>query len=114
MLRLNVITSPRYQSFTFLKLHQVQDLPNDVEVYTGSLLAMQVIPLGFDDDLLKAIQEALPTDRNIGEYFTNLCNPNLRHKDDVQEFLEPFSMQLDNLILYKGSLYIHDNDDLMP
>jgi hypothetical protein len=105
------ITLGKKHEFAFLKPHQVHDLSNNTEVYTGSLSAMQVIPLGIDDDLSKAIQEALPADRNIGEYLENLRNPDLPREEDVQEFLEPFSMQ-DNLVLYEGLVYIPDNDDL--
>jgi Integrase zinc binding domain len=72
---------------------------------------MQVIPLGVDDDLSKAIQDALPADCNIGEYLPKLRNPDLPREEDVQEFLEPFSMQ-DNLVLYEGLVYIPDNNDL--
>jgi hypothetical protein len=100
-------TLGKKHEFAFLKPHQV----HDTEVYAGSLSAMQVIPLGVDDDLSKAIQDALPADRNIGEYLENLRNPDLPREEDVQEFLEPFSMQ-DNLVLYEGLVYIPDNDDL--
>jgi Integrase zinc binding domain len=72
---------------------------------------MEVIHLGIDDDLAKAIQEALPTDRNIGEYLENLRNPDLPRGDDIEEFLEPFSMR-DNLVLREGLVYIPENDDL--
>jgi Integrase zinc binding domain len=72
---------------------------------------MQVIPLGVDEDLSKAIQEALPADRNTGEYLENLRNPDLPPEEDVQEFLEPFSMQ-DNLVVYEELVYIPYNEDL--
>jgi hypothetical protein len=93
--------------FTFLKPHQVKDLESN----TYSVSAMEVIPLGIDNDLAKAIQEALPTDRNIGEYLENLRNPDLPREEDVQEYLEPFSMQ-DNLVLREGLVYIPENDNL--
>ena len=72
---------------------------------------MQRVPLDVDVDLAKAIQEALPTDPNIGEYLEILRNPELPREEDVQEFLEPFSMQ-DNLVLYDGLVYIPENDAL--
>ena len=72
---------------------------------------MQVIPLDVDEDLAKAIQEALPRDRNISEYLENLRNPELPREDDVREFLEPFSMRED-LVLFNGLIYIPENDDI--
>ena len=72
---------------------------------------MQQVPLGIDVNLVKAIQEALPTDPNIGEYLENLRNPELPREEDVKEFLEPFSMQ-NNLVLYDGLVYIPENDAL--
>jgi Integrase zinc binding domain/Chromo (CHRromatin Organisation MOdifier) domain/Integrase core domain len=72
---------------------------------------MEVIPLGIDEDLAKAIQEALPMDPNIGEYLENIRNPDLPREDDVQEFLRPFSMR-DNLVLREGLVYIPENDNL--
>jgi Integrase zinc binding domain/RNase H-like domain found in reverse transcriptase len=101
------VTLPKKHEFAVLKPHQVKDFESN----TYFVSAMEVIPLGIDDDLAKAIQEALPTDRNIGEYLENLCNPDLPREDDVQEYLEPFSMQ-DNLVLCEGLIYIPENDDL--
>jgi Integrase zinc binding domain len=72
---------------------------------------MELIPLGIDEDLAKAIQDSLPTDPNIGEYFENLRNPELPREDDVQEFLRPFSMR-DNLVLREGLVYIPEDDNL--
>ena len=72
---------------------------------------MQVIPLDVDEDLAKAIQEALPRDRNISEYLENLRNPELPREDDVREFLEPFSMRED-LVLFKGLIYIPKDNDI--
>ena len=104
-------TLAKKHEFAFLKPHQVKDLSKDTEIYTGSLSAMQVIPLSIDTDLAKAIQGALPTDPTVGEYLENLRNPELPREEDVQGFLEPFSMR-DNLVLYKGLIYIPENDDL--
>jgi RNase H-like domain found in reverse transcriptase/Reverse transcriptase (RNA-dependent DNA polymerase)/Integrase zinc binding domain/Chromo (CHRromatin Organisation MOdifier) domain len=105
-------TLTKKHEFAFLKPSQVKDFPTkNEEVYTSSLAAMQVIPLNVDDDLAKAIQEALPEDRNIGEYLENLRDPDLPREDDVREFLEPFSMRED-LVLYNGLIYIPENDDI--
>jgi hypothetical protein len=95
----------------FLKPHQVKGLETNNEVHTYSLSAMEMIPLGIDDDLAKAIQEALPMDPNIGEYFENILNPDLPREDDTQEFLELFNMQ-DNLVLHGRLVYILENDGL--
>ena len=53
---------------------------------------MEVAPLGIDEDLAQAIRSALPRDRNISEYLEQLKNPELSRTDDVQEYLERFSM----------------------
>ena len=56
-------TLAKKHQFAFLKPSQVKDFPTkNEEVYTSSLAAMQVIPLDVDEDLAKAIQEALPRD----------------------------------------------------
>jgi hypothetical protein len=104
-------TLGKKHEFAFLKPHQVKDFENNNEVYTCSASAMEVIPLGIDEDLAKAIQEALPTDPNIGEYLENLRNPDLPREDDVQEFLRPFSIR-DDLVLREGLVYIPENDNL--
>ena len=60
--------------------------------FVSSLSAMEVAPLGIDEDLAQAIRSALPRDRNISEYLEQLKNPELSRTDDVQEYLERFSM----------------------
>jgi hypothetical protein len=70
---------------------------------------MEVAPLGIDDDLAKAIRSALPHDRNIGEYLEQLKNPQLPCTDDVQEYLDPFSIQED-LVLRDGLVYVPEDD----
>jgi RNase H-like domain found in reverse transcriptase len=54
-----------YEFSVFLKSHQVKDFESNNEVYSYSVSAMELIPLGIDEDLAKAIQDALPTDPNI-------------------------------------------------
>ena len=104
-------TLTKKHEFTFLKPHQVKVLETNNDVYTYSVSAVEMIPLEIDEDLAKAIKEALPMDPNIGEYLENLLDPDLPREDDTQEFLEPFSMQ-DNLVLRRGLVYIPEKDDL--
>ena len=54
---------------------------------------------------------ALPTDPNIRLYLTNLQHPTLPRNEDVELYLEPYSM-CDDLILRDGLIYIPNENEL--
>ena len=57
------------------------------------------------------MKATLPTDPNIGPYLTNLQDPTLPHDEDIQLYLEPYSM-CDDLILRDGLIYISNKNEL--
>jgi RNase H-like domain found in reverse transcriptase/Reverse transcriptase (RNA-dependent DNA polymerase)/Integrase zinc binding domain/Chromo (CHRromatin Organisation MOdifier) domain/gag-polyprotein putative aspartyl protease len=103
--------------FLFLKPHQVDLslLPEDsacTHLSAQSIhLATAVETLATDDALADAIKVALPRDPNIGPYLKNLHSPELPRSEDVQAFLEPFSIQ-DGLVLRNGLVYIPDENSI--
>ena len=64
-----------------------------------------------DDDLKDTIRTALPTDPEIGLYLLQLQDPTLPRDEDVQQYLEPFSI-IDDIVLYKGLVYVPKSDDI--
>jgi hypothetical protein len=67
--------------------------------------------MNIDKDLKNSISNALPQDPDIGPYLQQLQNPALFRDDNTQEYLEPFSI-VDNVVLYKGLVYVPKSDDI--
>ena len=67
--------------------------------------------LDIDEELRQRIREALPTDKEIGQYLEQLRDPILSREDDINEYLESFSL-LEDLILRDDLIYIPDSDEV--
>src|SRR6202022_2885913 len=48
---------------------------------------------------------------SISEYINHLEDPTLPRKDDVAEYLKPFSLK-ENLVLREGLVYVPDNNEI--
>ena len=57
----------------------------------------------------KMIKDALPEDRNIDPYIEFLKDPTLPCDEDVQAYLESFSLHENGLILHNGLIYIPED-----
>ncbi|HXN89892.1 MAG TPA: RNase H-like domain-containing protein, partial [Candidatus Sulfotelmatobacter sp.] len=97
------------QGKVFLKPSQVDTshLANPSPTLTLNTAAAQTTDT--DDDLAQAIKTSLADDPNLAPHLDSLRNPELPRTPDVQEYLEPFSMQ-DDLVLYNGLVYVPQND----
>jgi hypothetical protein len=86
-----------------VKPHQVRGFSDteEPELLQFSLCAAVVQTLDVDEELRQQIQEALPNDKEIGQYLEQLRDRTLPREDDVKEFLVPFSL-LEDLVLRDG------------
>src|SRR5437762_13370199 len=89
-------TPRKPNEFQFLKPHQLVNFPeNEEHIATiNQLLLSTTVVQSLDPDIWFAnkIKAALPTDPNIGPYLANLYDPILSRDEDVQLYLEPYSM----------------------
>ena len=101
--------------FQFLKPHQLVNFPeNEERIATINQLSLSTTVIqSLDPDVGFAdkIKAALPMDSNIGPYLANLHDPTLPRDEDVQLYLEPYSMSED-LVLRHGLIYIPNDDEL--
>src|SRR5437667_11233481 len=101
--------------FQFLKPHQLINFPeNEERIATINQLSLSttvIKSLNPDVGFADKIKAALPMDPNIGPYLANLHDPTLPRDEDVQLYLEPYSMSED-LVLRHGLIYIPNHDDL--
>ena len=67
--------------------------------------------MNIDEDLKNAISNALFKDPDIGPYLAQLHDPTLPRDNEVQEYLEPFSV-INNVVLYNGLVYVPKSDDI--
>ena len=108
-------TPEKPNEFKFLKPDQLLNFPEHTEriatIAQLALSAVTVQQLDADDEFAHKIKTALPRDPNIGPYITNLQDPTLPREDDVQLYLEPYSMR-DGLVLRNGLVYIPNDDEL--
>ena len=74
-------------------------------------MAVTVQSLNLDVEFANKIKATLPTDPNISPYIANLQDPTLPREEDVQLYLEPYTI-CDDLVLRHGLVYIPNNDDL--
>ena len=92
-----------------LKPHQLINFPENEEriatINQLSLSTTAVQSLDPDIEFADKIKAALTTDPNIGPYLTNLQDPTLPCDEEVQLYLEPYSMS-DDLVLRHGLIYI--------
>src|SRR6202165_392033 len=95
------------QGKVFLKPSQVDTSHLTNLSLTLNTAAAQTIDT--DDDPAQAIKTSLADDPNLALHLESLRNPELPRTPDVQEYLEPFSMQ-DDLVLYNGLVYVPQND----
>jgi hypothetical protein len=68
--------------------------------------------MAIDEELAQNIRQALPADPQIGLYLKHLADDNMPRDDDVTEYLKPFSLHKDGLILRDELVYVPDKDDI--
>lgn len=104
------------RTMTFLKPEQVDTTLIDSDSATlaaYSLNANAVRELvGTNEDLARAIVDALPTDPGVGPYLHHLRDPEVHRADDVAEYLRPFSLDQNGLLLHDGLVYVPAVDSI--
>lgn len=94
--------TPRIRRLSYLRIAIIAQL---------SLSAVTVQSLDRDVEFANKIKATLPTDPNIGPYIANLQDATLPREEDVQLYLEPYSLH-DDLVLRHGLVYIPNDDEL--
>jgi len=103
------------QTMTFLRPNQVDTLaiveelkapPEQTEV------AARSAKTGVRDDagVEKEIRDALQEDPDVQEYLRYLREPMLLRNEELQNALEPFTLEEDGLLLHDGLVYVPAND----
>ena len=95
------------QALTFLHPNQVDTSALDSLTRIVELAAVALqSEVGTNVELKQAILDTLPTDPQIGEYLPYLQDPTINRDDETAEFLEPFTIDSEGLILHNGLVYI--------
>jgi hypothetical protein len=98
--------------FQFLKPHQLQNFPlKEAPQMIASLMATTNPEPEVHPDLLKDIKQSLLHDE-IGEYLQYLKDPALERPEDLQEYLKPYTISEDGLVLKRGLVYVPNNDHI--
>ena len=82
------------------------------QVDTSALDEVSVRMLGSATSLQQSILDALPRDPQIGEYLRYIRDPTIERDEEIAEFLMPFSMDPDGLVLHDGLLYVPASDTI--
>jgi hypothetical protein len=104
------------RTMTFLKPEQIDtsliDGDPTLPAYSLNLGAVREL-FGTDDERVRTIINALPTDPEVGPYLHYLRSPDIPRPDDVAEYLRPFSLDEDkDLLLRDGLVYVPALDAL--
>jgi hypothetical protein len=104
------------RTMTFLKPEQIDtsliDGDPTLPAYSLNLGAVREL-FGTDDERVRTIINALPTDPEVGPYLHYLRSPDVPRPDDVAEYLRPFSLDEDkDLLLRDGLVYVPALDAL--
>ena len=68
--------------------------------------------MAIDEELAQNIRQALPADPQIGPYLKHLADDTMPRDDDVAEYLKPFSLHKDGLVLRDGLVYVPDEGNI--
>ena len=96
------------RTMTFLKPEQLGE--SSVTSYT--LNNMVVESLNMSEGRSEALQEAISNDPQIGPYFQYLRDPEMHRDDAVAEYLRPFFLGHDGLVLREGLIYVPEGNEL--
>jgi hypothetical protein len=100
---------------TFLKPEQVDvSLLDEEEVaqLQTCLLSSSQVSLGTNRRRVKAIRDAVEEDPAVCQYLPYLKDTCLPRPDEILDQLEEFSLDPSGLLMYKGLIYIPENDAL--
>ena len=101
--------------FKFIKSHQLINFSKHSEciaiITQLSLSIVTIQSLNLDIEFANKIKVTLSTDSNIDPYIINLQDPTLPREEDVQLYLESYTIH-DDLILRYGLVYISNDDNL--
>jgi len=93
------------RTITFLK-------PEQFDTHSFELNSAVVESLGTNEERAEAIRNALPADPQIGPHLNYLRDPSITRPDDVAEYLRPFSIDREGLVLRNGLIYVPEGDSL--
>src|SRR6202165_1564460 len=93
------------RTITFLK-------PEQFDTHSFELNSAVVESLGTNEERAEAIRNALPADPQIGPHLNYLQDPSITRPDDVAEYLRPFSIDREGLVLRNGLIYVPEVDSL--
>jgi Reverse transcriptase (RNA-dependent DNA polymerase)/RNase H-like domain found in reverse transcriptase/Integrase zinc binding domain/Chromo (CHRromatin Organisation MOdifier) domain/Integrase core domain len=98
------------RTMAFLKPEQVDTslLRPETALQRVKLNRIVTEVMDIDEGLAESIRQALPADKQIGTYLNHLADDNLPRDDDVAEYLKPFSLHKDGLVLRDGLIYVPD------
>jgi transposase InsO family protein len=68
--------------------------------------------MGIDEDLAQSIRQALPVDPQIGSYLKYLVDDTIPRDNSTAEYLKPFSLHKDGLVLRDGLIYVPNESDI--
>jgi len=97
------------RNLTFLKPDQADTSllsAKDVVLTAYSLNNAIVESVGTNEHRAKAIRDALLLDPELGPYLQYLHDPDLPREDDVGEYLRPFILDQNGMLLRNGLVYI--------
>ena len=103
------------KSMTFLKPYQVDTSLIRLEetpLQCVSLNSTVTQVIGINEDLSQSIRQALPNDPQIGPYLGYLEDDGRPQEECVTEYLKPFSLHKDGLVLHNGLVYVPEDDSI--